>query len=180
MPHTPREKWIEAGLTALGSGGPDEVRIEKLAQALGVTKGGFYGYFGDRQALLEEMLDEWERMVVDEAIRVVEQEPGDARARLKRLFALADLDESLLRVELAIRAWGRRDAAVAERLRGVDNRRMDFMRGLFGEFCGTADEVEVRCLLAFSLFVGTGFIAAEHGRRSRAEVLALALRELLT
>ena len=42
---TPRDSWIEEGLKALGVGGPDAVRLEKLAEALGVTKGGFYWAF---------------------------------------------------------------------------------------------------------------------------------------
>ena len=50
---TPRSRWIEEGLLALAAGGPDAVRVEALAQALGVTKGGFYGHFADRNALLE-------------------------------------------------------------------------------------------------------------------------------
>ena len=33
-------------------------------------------------------------------------------------------------------------------------------------------------MLAFSLFTGNHFIAADHGGRSRAEVLELALRQL--
>src|SRR5438067_8491572 len=86
---TPRTSWIEAGLQALGVGGPDAVRIEKLAEALGVTKGGFYWHFDDRRALLEEMLDAWERVVIDQAINRVESEGGDARAKLQRLFALS-------------------------------------------------------------------------------------------
>ena len=38
---TPSSGWIEEGLRALAAGGPDAVRVEVLAQALGVTKGGF-------------------------------------------------------------------------------------------------------------------------------------------
>src|SRR5436305_5313751 len=87
---TPRTSWIEEGLRALGIGGPDAVRIEALAQALGVTKGGFYWHFDGRRALLEEMLDTWERMTVDEGIEAVEGEGGDARAKLRRRFALPD------------------------------------------------------------------------------------------
>ena len=45
---TPRGRWVEEGLRALAAGGPDAVRIEPLAQALGVTKGGFYWHFADR------------------------------------------------------------------------------------------------------------------------------------
>ena len=73
---TPRASWIEEGLHALGVGGPDAVRIEVLAQTLGVSKGGFYWHFDDRRALLQEMLDTWERVVIDEAIERIEA--GDA------------------------------------------------------------------------------------------------------
>jgi AcrR family transcriptional regulator len=178
---TPRTSWIDEGLRALGVGGPDAVRIETLAQALGVTKGGFYWHFDDRRALLEEMLDAWERVSVDEVIERVESEGGDARAKLGGLFAIGTSSEvrGLLRIDLAVRDWARRDKAVAKRLRRVDKRRMDYMRSLFGAFCPDEDDVEVRCLLAFSLWIGNHFIAADHGPRSRAEVLNLALRRLL-
>jgi AcrR family transcriptional regulator len=178
---TPRTSWIEEGLRALGVGGPDAVRIETLAQALGVTKGGFYWHFDDRRALLEEMLDAWERVMIDEAIERVEGEGGDARAKLRRLFALASSREArgLLKIDLAIRDWARRDKTVAKRLRRVDNRRMEYMRPLFGAFCHDEDEVEVRCLLAFSVFIGNHFIAADHGPRSRADVRTRALKWLL-
>ena len=176
---TPRTSWIQEGLRALGVGGPDAVRIEKLAQALGVTKGGFYWHFDDRPALLEEMLDAWERLVVDEVMERVEAGGGDARAKLRRLFALASSSRDLMKIELAVRDWARRDKAVAKRLRRIDNRRMEYMRSLFGAFCPDEDEVEVRCMLVMSLFIGNHFMVADHGPRSRAEVLKLALGRLL-
>jgi AcrR family transcriptional regulator len=176
---TPRNRWIEAGLSALGAGGPNAVRIESLAQALGVSKGGFYWHFKDRQALLEEMLDVWEHTWVDAVIEAVEAENEDARSRLRRLFALAVASgDELLKIELAIRNWARREQAVAARLRQVDNRRMDYMRSLFGAICENDDDVEARCMLAFSLFVGSHFVSADHRGRSRTEVLEQALEWL--
>lgn len=176
---TPRQSWIEEGLRALGVGGPDAVRVEKLAEALGVTKGGFYWHFDGRGALLDEMLDAWERVVVDEVIHRVESGGGDARAKLRRLFVLAGSIADMLNVELAIRDWARRDQSIAERLRRIDNRRMEYMRPLFAEFCSDSDEAEVRCFTVMSVFVADHFIAADHGHRSRAEVLALAMRGVL-
>ena len=175
---TPRSGWIDEGLRALAAGGPDAVRIESLARALGVSKGGFYWHFDDRQALLEELLDTWERVSIDEVIERVESGGGDARARLRRLFALASSSEGLLAIDLAVRDWSRRDPAVAERLRRADNRRMEYMRSLFAAFCPDEDDVEVRCMLAFSLWIGNHFVAADHGQRSRADVLRLASRRL--
>jgi hypothetical protein len=69
---------------------------------------------------------------------------------------------------------------MSEGLRRIDNRRMDFLRSLFGEFCPDPDDVEARCLLSFSLLIGNHFIAAGHGPRSRADVVSLALRRLGT
>jgi AcrR family transcriptional regulator len=176
---TPRNRWIEEGLSALAAGGPDAVRIESLAHALGVSKGGFYWHFSDRKALLEEMLDTWESTWVDDVIEAVEAEDEDARSRLRQLFALAAASGGeLLKIELAIRSWARREKAVAERLRQVDNRRMDYMRSLFGAICEDDDDVEARCLLVFSLFVGSHFVSTDHGGRSRAQVLELALEWL--
>src|SRR5436305_13375756 len=180
---TPRSTWVEAGLRALAAGGPDAVRIEPLARALGVTRGGFYWHFEARGALLEEMLDTWERKGGDDVIARVEADAaragGEARAKLRRLFSLGSGADDLLRTELAVRDWARRDAAVAARLRAVDNRRMDYMRSQFSAFCADADEVEARCMVAFSMWIGNHLIVADHGGRTRAEVLERALRPLL-
>src|SRR5215472_8794290 len=158
---TSRSRWIEEGLRVLAAGGPDAVRIEALARALGVTKGGFYGHFADRNALLEEMLDTWERRSTEEVVERVERQGGDVRTRLRRAGALT-FSREMLPIDLAIRDWSRRDQAVAERLRRVDNRRMDYLRLLFGALCADQDEVEARSMLAFSLAIGHHFIAADH------------------
>ena len=174
---TPRNGWIVEGLRALAAGGPDAVRVEALARTLGVTKGGFYGHFSDRSALLAEMLDSWERMSTREVIERVEREGGDARVKLRKAGALT-FSRTLLPIDLAVRDWARRDPAVAKRLRRVDNRRMEYLRELFGTFCSDEDDIEARSMLAFSLLIGNHFIAADHGTRSRAEVIDLAARLL--
>jgi AcrR family transcriptional regulator len=176
---TPRETWIQQGLRALAFGGPDVVRVESLAKALGVTKGGFYWHFRDRQALLDAMLGAWEETLVDRVIEISERGGGSGRTRLRRLFAAAGEGEGILDLELSVRDWARRDPAVAERVTRVDNRRLAYLRPLFTEFCENAADVEGRCLLVLTLFVGESLITATHGRRSRPAVTAAAVRHLL-
>src|SRR3954449_5494238 len=113
---TPPAKWIEEGLRALAAGGPDAVRVEALAKQLGVTKGGFYGYFADRDALLSAMLDTWERESTDEVLDRIEREGGDAKSKITRAGLLTFSSDRLLPLDLAIRDWARRDEAVAARL----------------------------------------------------------------
>ena len=174
---TPRSTWIDEGLRALAAGGPDAVRIDTLAKALGVTRGGFYWHFADRHALLEEMLDTWERRSTEEVIDRVEREGGDPRTKARRAGALT-FSPKLLTIDLAVRDWARRDRTVAKRLRRVDNRRMDYLRSQFASVTRDPDDLEARCLLAFSAAIGHHFIAADHHGRTRTEVLELATRRL--
>lgn len=179
---TPRTEWINAGLRALAAGGPGAVRIEALARSLGVTKGGFYGYFEDRGALLVEMLDAWERDVTESIISSVEAGGGDGRERLRSLFRIAGDREAAgtdVGIELAIRDWARHDPDVAHRLRRVDDRQLDYLRELFREFCPDEDEVEVRCTIVASVRVAAHFMAFEHGARTHEDIVDMVLRRVL-
>jgi AcrR family transcriptional regulator len=176
---TPQSTWIEAGLQALASGGPDAVRVDLLAKALGVTRGGFYWHFGSREAFLDALLDAWEHRSTDEVLERVEGHGGDARDKV-RMAGMLTFSKDLLPIDLAVRDWARRDRAVAKRLRRVDNRRMEYLRILIGTFVDDPDDVEARGMLAFSLAIGTHFIAADHDGRSRREVLERATQRLLT
>ena len=167
---TSRESWVDAGLAALAEGGPDAVRVDVLAQTLGVSRGGFYHQFDSRPAFLEELLDTWERRSTDEVLDRVEREGGDARTKAGRAGMLT-FSAALLPVDLAVRNWSRRDDAVAARLRRVDDRRMDFLRRQFATSKADADDVEALALLAFSVAIGSHFVAADHAGRSRAQVL---------
>lgn len=175
---TPRGAWVDAALQAVAAGGPDAVRIEALAANLRVSKGGFYWHFTNRQALLEEMLDSWEKTMVDDVIARVEGQRSNPRARLQHLFDLAPSAD--FAVELALRDWSRRDSDVAVRLRRVDNRRMAWLRSLFGQFCVDENDVEARSMLAYSLLIGSYFIAAQHDDKTRSQILQLAVDRLLT
>nr|WP_110038153.1 TetR/AcrR family transcriptional regulator [Nocardia neocaledoniensis] len=171
---TPRARWIEEGLQVLAADGVDAVRVEVLAKRIGVTKGGFYGYFADRDALLLALLDTWESEAVDQVLAQVEHFDEDPKTKARLAGLLTFSSNRLLPIDLAIRAWARRDEAVAERLRRVDNRRMALLRETIGEFCDDPDEVEARSLLAFCAVIGGHFLAADHEGRTRLEVLTKA------
>ncbi|MEV6399431.1 TetR/AcrR family transcriptional regulator [Streptomyces sp. NPDC051907] len=175
---TPRGRWVEAGLEALAQGGPDAVRVEALAAELGVTKGGFYGYFDGRAALLDEMLDEWERRCTTEVIAQVGAEGGDAVETIRRAGQLT-FSAEFHRIELAVRAWARHDQSVATRLRRIDNERMEFLRRMFGTFVDDPDEIEARSVLAYTLAIGRHFMVADHPGYTQREAVHLAGEHLL-
>lgn len=178
LARTPRHRWVDEALLALAAGGPDAVQVESLARTLGVTKGGFYGYFADRPALLTEVLDQWESRSTEQVLAQVEREGGDAMRRARRAAELTFSTE-LRPVDLAVRDWARRDPAVAARLRRVDNLRIAYLRELLAPVCADEEDLEARCLIAFSVAVADHLVAADHGPRSRADVLAAVNRRHL-
>jgi AcrR family transcriptional regulator len=170
---TPRSAWLDAALKAFAAGGPDAVRVEALADSLGVTKGGFYWHFKDREALLSEMLDTWETATTEGVFAEVGTGAGDARAQLRKLFEMAP--SANFEIDLAVRDWARRDKDVAKRLRRIDTSRMNWLRGLFSEFARDEEDAGARTMLAYSLLIGAYFIAA----RPRSQLVELALARLL-
>jgi AcrR family transcriptional regulator len=173
---TTREQWIDEGLRALASGGPEAVRVEVLSASLGVTKGGFYGQFGSREAFLQALLETWERESTHDVRQRVEAEGGDPRRKLRRAGVMTFSSDRLLPVDLAVREWARRDPGVAARLKRVDEQRMGYLRELFTSIVGSGPkDVEARSVLAFCLAIGHHFLAAEHGPFSRNTVLQQAM-----
>lgn len=55
---------------------------------------------------------------------------------------------------------------------------MDYLRLLFSALSQDHADIEVRCLLLYSLWIGGHFIAADHGTYRRADVVKLALERL--
>lgn len=175
---TTRERWIDEGLAALVEGGPDAVRVEVLAKRIGVTKGGFYGYFADRQALLDAILDRWRADSVDDVLAAVERTGGERTAQAV-LAGQLTFGDKVLPIDMAVREWARRDVGVAERLRDVDNQRMNLLRRVLADRCADEDELEARCLIAFSVAIGSRLLHADHVGRSREQVLETVTRMIV-
>ncbi|MFZ1095884.1 MAG: TetR/AcrR family transcriptional regulator, partial [Xanthobacteraceae bacterium] len=106
-----REKWIEAGLKEIGHSGVEGVRVEVLAARLGITKGGFYRRFKDRRALLDALLERWQRgriAAIEKQTELAGERAGDRLKSLIRLYS-ERLNPEAMTIELAIRQWARSD-----------------------------------------------------------------------
>ena len=80
------QDWVPAGLAELARGGIDGVRVELLAERLGITKGGFYRRFKDRRALLDAMLETWRDGRVTAIERQAEASGGSAVEKLRGIL----------------------------------------------------------------------------------------------
>jgi AcrR family transcriptional regulator len=146
------EAWVEAGLAALRDSGVDGVRVERLAQALKVTKGSFYWHFKDRAALLDAMLQAWRRRATFAVIDEVETCGGDAVQRLRQLSTVVGRIEG--RLDLAVRAWAGQDAEAKAALDEIDRRRLDYLASLFRELPFSPAEARARARLVYHALIG--------------------------
>ena len=56
------EDWVNGALDLLAREGVTAIRIPRLCQDLGVTKGSFYWHFDDLEQLMAAMADRWGEM----------------------------------------------------------------------------------------------------------------------
>ncbi len=81
-----KKDWVLEAMFAIAEGGTAAVAVEPLAKRLGATKGSFYWHFANRQALVTETLESWEREFTDTPIAMTER-IEDPRERLETLLA---------------------------------------------------------------------------------------------
>jgi len=175
------EMWIEAGLKAIVKSGIDGMRVEIVAKALGVTKGGFYRRFKDRRALLDAMLESWRvgRIALIEKHGDLGSE--NARDRLKSLikFYSERVNPEGMAIELAIRQWARSDAAAAAVVAAVDEARLKVAAQLYRKQGLGAEDAQAWAFLLYSFIFGQSMLSLELTPRKRVSLIAACAETLV-
>jgi len=153
--------WIATAREMLIEGGIAAVQINSLAGRLGVTRGGFYWRFKNRQDLLDQLLLDWENSNAKHFLDRL-AEPGPPRERMERLIDLW-MEERQFdpRLEAAIRQWARIDETVRQRVRSVDFGRIEAIADLLLQAGYGADEAEARARITY--FHQIGYYTLELG-----------------
>ncbi len=134
------DDWLDAAFDSVVAGGFDNVRVLALAQRLGVTRGSFYWHFTDHAALVDALLQRWQRReldLIDHWEARGQEAPGDSLLSLLDVaMARPGAHFENMRFELALRDLGRSDARVASLLAQVDNRRLGLFEARFRTLTG--------------------------------------------
>lgn len=149
-----RDDWVAAAVDALDEVAIDELRVLSLAEGLSISRSSFYWYFDDLAGLQQELLDRWERNTRSIVERTERQAPTITTACLGVFECWADESLYDARLDLAVRDWGRRDAAVAARVREADDRRLDAVASMFAAHGFEPDDALVRARLLYHSQVG--------------------------
>lgn len=122
-----RRDWVVFGLKLLASGGPRALRLEKLCQKAGKTRGSFYHHFVDHDAFTREMIDLWIEKNTLNIIELVNQ--TDSQSKRSKLFDLtSSMDHQL---DAAIRKLATSNSAAEKAVKKVDRLRTDYLKQIF-------------------------------------------------
>ena len=166
------ERWIEAATEVLIDHGIDSVRIDVLAQQLQVTRGSFYWHFRDRDELLRRVLQGWREQATELLTARLESAHPDPREQLRDVISLpvrGRAAQRAARIELAIRAWARRDATARQAVDEADGSRIAYIAQLFSALGFGVAEARWRAFTLYAYVVAESQIAAPIARAQRPE-----------
>lgn len=180
-PLTP-EAWVDAATEVLVDQGIDHVRVDVLAKQLQVTRGSFYWHFRDREDLLRRVLQAWAARSTEQLTRRLAGARQSAGERLRDVVSLpfrGRAAQRAARIELAIRAWARRDPMAQAALDASDAARLAYHASIFADLGFALDEARARAFVLYSyevaesLLARQGTAAERAARRAWVERLAL-------
>jgi AcrR family transcriptional regulator len=166
--------WIAAATKLLVHKSIDAVRVDVLAKQMEVTRGSFYWHFTDRDDLLHRVLMAWQDEQTEQIIARYRKQGVAAEALIVELVELPFHGRAAMRgssVELAIRAWARRDEAARMVVDEVDAKRLTYLEECFASlgFVPTAARARAFTLYCYmqseSLFRNQGTAQDKAERR---------------
>jgi AcrR family transcriptional regulator len=173
-----RSDWIAAARALLIAGGIEHVRIERLSEALNVTRGGFYWLFKSRNDLLNELLQHWERTNTRPFEEILDIEGGGVD-ELNALFDIwLDEKDYSPAYDSAVRDWARVSEKTARIVKRVDARRIDLFKSIFLNLGIPEDEAMVRARVAYYHQVGYYILGLGETRSARKKTRPLYMKIL--
>lgn len=159
-----RQDWIDAAIQKLIKTGVDSVRVEPLADQIGVSRGSFYWHFKSRGELLEAVLDQWRenqtQRIMNRIRRDEKLKPVQRLVRLRMLPPRTRSSADAAAFELAIRAWALRDKLARRLVERVDAQRVKFTASLLIDAGMPTVEADYWALIGYAYTVGESLLRA--------------------
>ncbi len=165
-----REHWVEAATDVLVDQGIDHVRVDVLAHQLGITRGSFYWHFRDREELLRAVLQAWAERTTAQLTARLERARSDPMQQLRDVISLPHRGRAAVRaarIELAIRAWARRDEMARRVLDEADAARLRYHQQIFEALGFPAAEAKLRAFVIYSSEVAESLLQRQGSAQER-------------
>ena len=150
-----RDGWLAAARDALIERGIGAVKIQPLAEEIGLSRTSFYWFFKDRAALLSALLDDWEATNTKALVAACEayaETPQEAVLNVIGVFL--DGGGFAAQFDFAVRGWAHQSDAVAARLAQADAERLAAITAMFIRFGYGEIEADVRARTIYLVQIG--------------------------
>ena len=160
--------WIAAATHVLRDKSIDAVRVDVLAKVLNVTRGSFYWHFKDRNDLLERVLQRWRDAATEQIIERFEKTPPLQRiGEFLTLPFRGQTAQNSASIELAIRAWARRDALARQAVETINSYRLAYVAQCFGELGFSTEEAKMRAFVVYGYMVSEALLRQQGSESER-------------
>jgi AcrR family transcriptional regulator len=147
------DDWIKAGFAIIAEEGMNALKIDRLCERLGVTKGSFYWHFEDMASYRAVLVQSWGELRDEDRRQFDEMGDLPPDERLSRMMASL-VSPRHWTLERAMREWARSDDAVAKSVREADRRLMRAIQRAFLDYGFDAEDADFRANAAFAAGIG--------------------------
>jgi AcrR family transcriptional regulator len=157
---------------ALVEEGISGVEVNKLANRLRVSRGGFYWFFKNRGQLLDELLGYWIDSSTVLFDRILGNNDSDGLREYRRIIGLwVDEDEYDPKWDGAIRDWARTSPVVRDAVHMVDEKRIAVLEQVFHHLGYSGEHAHVRARVMYYHQVGYYALGVRESKRRRLKLL---------
>ncbi len=149
-----QQDWIYAGLEALDMSGIAGVKVERIASALGVSKGSFYWHFKNRDALILAMLNFWEEQATQKIIELVDSSSALPKERLIHLCQICFRPHRFDAAEANWRLASIENPDIAKTCKRVDKKRIKYVQDLLEGIGLSKSVAKTRAHFMYLMLVG--------------------------
>lgn len=147
------EDWLEVGYTVLAHEGVRALKVERLCQQAGVTRGSFYWHFEDIEQYRAALVESWNKFLERDRQALSELDGLPPRERLLALTQTL-VSPKYWVLERAMREWARLDTVAAENIRAADRL---LLRTVIKAYCNygySYEDARLRAELTFAAGIG--------------------------
>lgn len=161
------EDWLQAGYTLLAEQGVRALKVERLCEQAGVTRGSFYWHFEDMDSYRAALVESWNAFLEQDRREIAELDVLAPRERLSAMMTALTSPQHWM-LERAMREWARTDPVAAANIRAADRRLLRSVTKAYADFGFNAGDAKLRAELTFAAGIGLLHLAGSAAQAQRA------------
>lgn len=141
------------GYTVLAEEGVRALKVERLCQQAGVTRGSFYWHFADIDSYRAALVESWNTFLERDRRSLAELDALPPRERLSAMMITVVSPQHWM-LERAMREWARTDPVAAATIRAADRRLLRVVAKAYSDYGFNPADAKLRAELTFAAGIG--------------------------